>query len=126
MRFIIPLSLILLTNLALAKDCGPVPPGVSFGPNCEMTPVPPPIPAGKLEEGWELAQVGAYSGKPGYYIKTGSNFQLQLNAIVMNDTAATELTNSLGSTPLGKAKICQVKGMQQAIGYTVFKVKKCR
>jgi hypothetical protein len=27
---------------SLAKDCGPIPPGASFGPNCEIIAVPPP------------------------------------------------------------------------------------
>ncbi len=26
---------------SLAKDCGPIPPGATFGPNCEIVPVPP-------------------------------------------------------------------------------------
>lgn len=121
-----PILGILLSTLVTAKDCGPVPPGITFGPQCEMIPVPPPIPAGKLEEGWELVEVGSFSGKPGYFVKVGTHFQQQLTAVVMNDGAASELSRSLERAVIGKTKICQVKGLQQSIGYTVFKVRKCR
>ncbi|MGZ5279160.1 MAG: hypothetical protein ACXWC9_04415 [Pseudobdellovibrionaceae bacterium] len=121
--------MIVMSPSAFAKDCGPVPPGASFGPNCEIIAMAPPESHHgnrKVENGWELIKVGSYSGRVGYFVRIGRQFQLQLDAIIMNEVVAADLVKNLSKTHLSEVKICSAKGMQQAIGYTLFKIKNCK
>ena len=70
-------------------------------------------------------QLGPYSGKPGYFVKIGTDSQLTLDAIVMNVDVSRKL-QKLKFEKLGEAKQCDVDGMQQVIGYTIFKIKSCQ
>lgn len=73
----------------------------------------------------DIIQLGAYSGKSGYFAKVGNEFQLTLDAIVMNDEVAQKI-NKFKFEKLGESKTCDVKGMQQAIGFTIFKIRSCK
>ena len=78
------------------------------------------------EKGWEVAQFGMYSGKPGYFIKIGKDSELQMESIVMNEDVAETLGKAFAKASLGGMASCSVKGMQQTAGYTVFKIKNCK
>ena len=80
----------------------------------------------KLLKGWEVIQIGSYSGKPGYYAKVGNEFQLQVDAVVMNDSVMEDLNKAFSKNPGVQLRTCHALGMHQAIGYTVFKLKDCK
>ena len=73
----------------------------------------------------EVIQIGAYSGKVGYYVRIGTDFQLKQEAVIMNDEAYQKILK-LDFIKLGQLKTCDVDGTQQSIGYTIFKVKSCK
>lgn len=69
--------------------------------------------------------IGPYSGKVGYFVQIGKDSQLTLDAILMNHETELKLSK-LNFTKLGEVKKCDVEGMQQVIGYTIFRVKSCQ
>ena len=73
----------------------------------------------------EKIQIGAYSGKPGYFAKVGNEFQLTLDVIVMNERVAQKISK-LKFEKLDDVKTCDVTGLQQPVGYTIFKIKSCK
>ena len=73
----------------------------------------------------DIILLGAYSGKLGYFAKVGNEYQLTLDAIVMNDEVAQKV-NKLKFEKLGETKTCDVKGMHQTMGYTIFKIITCK
>lgn len=74
----------------------------------------------------ETIKFGAYSGKPGYYVKIGPEFNVMFEAIMMNELVLKKSVQILSKTKLGEARICDVIGAQQAIGYTIFSIKSCK
>lgn len=74
----------------------------------------------------ETIKLGAYSGKPGYFAKVGPEFNILFEAILMNEQCLKKAVQILSKTKLGEAKICDVIGTQQAIGYTIFSIKSCK
>jgi len=121
--------MVVMGSFAHAKNCGPIPPGASFGPNCEIIANPPPESHHgnrRVENGWELIKIGTYSGRVGYFVRIGRHFQLQLDAVIMNDGVAADLVKILTKTAMSEIKTCSAKGMQQSIGYTLFKIKDCK
>jgi hypothetical protein len=73
----------------------------------------------------EVIQIGAYSGKVGYYVQIGTDFRLKQEAVIMNNEAYQKILK-LDFIKLGQLKTCDVEGTQQSIGYTIFKVKSCK
>lgn len=73
----------------------------------------------------ETIRLGPYSGKPGYFAQVGPEFQLTLDAVVMNAEVDAKL-RKLKFNKLGGTAECSVDGLQQAIGFTVFKIKSCK
>lgn len=73
----------------------------------------------------EIIQLGVYSGKPGFFAKVGNKFQLTLDVIVMNDETFQKI-HKLNFEKLADTKTCDVKGMQQSVGYTIFEIKSCK
>lgn len=73
----------------------------------------------------DIIQLGIYSGKPGYFAKVGNEFQLTLDAVVMSEEVAQQV-HKLKFEKLGEVKTCDVKGIEQSMGYTIFKIKSCK
>ncbi|MES2525955.1 MAG: hypothetical protein V4598_02665 [Bdellovibrionota bacterium] len=82
-----------------------------------------------MEANAENVKLGGYSGRVGNYVKIGNEFQLQLDAMLMNADVQKKV-NSLTFKQLSGTVECDVEGMQQAIGtstvYTIFKIKSCK
>ena len=118
-----------------AKDCGIAPSGYSFGANCAMN---KSVPAARQEAApiakdalmdksrWEEIRLTMKSGKPGYVAAVGVGFALSLDAILMNETVTEDVDRFFIRTDPGSHRTCQANGLQQSIGYTLFKVKNCR
>lgn len=75
--------------------------------------------------GAEVIQLGGYSGRPGYFAKIGTEFQLTLDAIIMNSEVSQKIRRLKFGT-LGETKQCDVEGLHQAVGYTIFEIKSCK
>jgi hypothetical protein len=73
----------------------------------------------------ETIQIGAYSGRVGYFANLGVEYKLKVNAIAMNEEVAKKLI-TLPDHGLGGFSTCEVSGLQQEIGYTIFKIKNCK
>ena len=74
----------------------------------------------------ETIQLGAYSGQPGFFVRIGKGNQVVLNAIVMTPEAAQQIQKLMLKADLGQTKSCEVEGLQQTIGYTIFSIKSCK
>lgn len=74
----------------------------------------------------ETIKLGSYSGKPGYYAKVGPEFSVLFEAILMNEQVLKKAVQILSKTKLGEAKVCDVVGVQQSIGYTIYSIKSCK
>lgn len=103
MKFFITSLLVLVSSQSFAKEKEP-----------------------KLLKGWEVIQIGSYSGKPGYFAKVGNDFQMQVDAVVMNDSVLEELNKAFSKAAVGGVKTCHALGIHQVIGYSLFKVKNCQ
>ncbi|RYZ67253.1 MAG: hypothetical protein EOP09_11365 [Proteobacteria bacterium] len=120
--------------VADAKDCGIAPSGYSFGPNCEIyrasaSKKDSPAASNTAPEDktrWEEVRFSMKSGKPGYMAAVGADYKLELDAILMNETVTDDIDRVFVRAALGSYRTCQVNGLQQSIGYTVFKVRNCR
>jgi hypothetical protein len=76
----------------------------------------------------ETVRMGSYSGRPGYFVKIGTEFQLTLDVLVMNAETLKAL-QKLTFSGLGGMLTCEVEGTQQSLGttvYTLFKLKSCK
>lgn len=73
----------------------------------------------------ETVLIGPYSGRPGYFVSHGVEYQATESAILMNKSAE-EMLKQQKFNGLGSTKTCIVDGMMQTIGYTIFKVKSCK
>lgn len=74
----------------------------------------------------ETVKVGFYSGKPGFFVMRGPEFQAKEIGIAMSSKVSEKLlklTSSTGS--LNQMYTCKVDGELQSIGYTIFEVKSC-
>jgi len=125
---------VMIATPSLAKDCGIAPSGYKFGPNCEIlrSPQEKKDSAQTQETAqpdkthWENIQIVMKSGKPGYSVNIGIDYKLTLDAILMNETVTDDVDRAFVRAGLGSVKTCQASGLQQSIGYTIFKVKNCR
>jgi hypothetical protein len=134
--------LLLISFNGFATDCGLKPKGMEFGPNCELLrgklrqaktlvhtePVKKEseLPASvQPQKKWQALQLGAYAGKPGYYVKIGTEFQLKIDALLMNEDVLAKVEKATADLKLGGVTICQGVGLQQSIGYTLFDIRNC-
>ena len=128
------LQIFLIGIQCFASDCGIAPQGSSFGPNCELVreaALPPkkqvivkPLVDKKI---WEPIQLGAYSGKPGYFVNVGNEFQAHLEAVIMNEQVLIKVQQEFSTnTKLGAVKNCLAVGLQQSVGYSLFDLQNCR
>jgi hypothetical protein len=67
--------------------------------------------------------IGMYSGKPGFYVVQEGK---SIDAIIMNSKAADKLLQAFEKSGSGQTRDCELEGMQQAIGYTVFEIIDCK
>lgn len=75
----------------------------------------------------ETIRLGHYSGRPGYFAKIGTEFQTSVDAVFMNSDVEKSLSKfKFDQLGLSQTKECDVEGMYQSIGYTVFKIKTCK
>ncbi len=76
----------------------------------------------------ETVRMGTYSGRPGYFVKIGTEFQITLDVLVMN-VETLNAVQKLKFAGLGGMLTCEVEGTQQSVGatvYTLFKLKSCK
>ncbi len=80
-----------------------------------------------LEARAEKIQLGHYSGRPGHFAKIGTEFQTSVDAVFMNADVEKSLNKyKFDQLGLSQTKECDVDGMYQSIGYTIFKIKTCK
>ena len=67
--------------------------------------------------------IGMYSGKPGFYvIQEGKN----LDAVIMNSKAVDKLLQAFENSGVGRTRECELDGMHQAVGFTIFEIINCK
>lgn len=80
----------------------------------------------------ETVKLGAYSGRPGYYVKVGLGVEVILNAVLMNEQVYKKAVQiiSKNKKPL-EPLVCDVVGTQQDVGgkeavYLLYSIKNCK
>lgn len=80
----------------------------------------------------ETVKFGAYSGRPGYYVKVGLGVEVVLNAVLMNEQVYKKAVQiiSKNKKPL-EPLVCDVIGTQQDVGgkeavYLLYSIKSCK
>lgn len=74
----------------------------------------------------DTVQLGSYSGQPGYFVRIGKGAQDILNAVIMTPEAYKQLQKLKPKVDINQLRTCEVEGMQQTIGYTIFAIKSCK
>ncbi len=74
----------------------------------------------------ETVQLGAYSGQPGYFVRIGKGDQDVLNAVVMTPEAVQQIKKQKLKADINQTRTCEVDGLAQSIGYTIFAIKSCK
>lgn len=79
----------------------------------------------------ETVKFGAYSGRPGYYVKIGLEENVLLNAVLMNEQVYKKAVQILSKVKLGETKNCTMVGTQQDVGskeavYLIYSIKSCK
>ncbi|MCB0347487.1 MAG: hypothetical protein KDD37_01565 [Bdellovibrionales bacterium] len=126
------LLLLYVSTLLHAKQvCAPNTGGASFNLGCKLVSeeeakkMQKEILAKKTKSHFiqsEKIKIGSYSGRAGYFaLVDGKNVDL----IVMNAKALSEIQNELKDVNLGELKSCELEGLSQKIGYTLFAINSC-
>ena len=74
----------------------------------------------------ETVKLGKFSRSPGYFVRVGLGSQDVLNAVVMTPEAAAQIAKVGLKADINQTKTCDVDGLAQSIGYTIWAVKSCR
>jgi len=126
----ITLALLFFMHAEAKQVCAPSASSASFSMGCKMvSEEKAKVMQAKIDFDRGLKQkkpgikIGMYSGRVGYYIIEGGK---TTDAVVMNPSAGDKLLSALEKLGLGQTRECEIEGMHQSIGYTIFDIMNCK
>lgn len=124
------LILLFLFHVEAKQVCAPKTDGASFSLGCKLVSEDE---AQRLQaesnekrgikEKSPATKIGMHSGKPGFYIMEEDR---TIDAIIMNEKVSDKLHSLFAKIGTGETTECELDGLHQSIGYTIFKVIDCK